>query len=82
MSIFTGHTSRQAPHKLDAYGNCAALSIPINCGVITDPKALRDLVEHGRGQMPAVGHDWPKKQTAALFAYLNSHIAKAAGGGG
>src|SRR6185369_4821581 len=37
MSIFTGHTSRHAPHKLDAKGSCAAFWIPINCGVITAP---------------------------------------------
>ena len=37
MSIFTGQTSRQAPHKLDAKGNCAVLPRPISCGVITAP---------------------------------------------
>jgi cytochrome c oxidase subunit 2 len=51
-------------------------------GVLTDRKALGDLVQHGRGQMPAVGHDWPKKQTDALFAYLKTHIAKGATSGG
>jgi cytochrome c oxidase subunit II len=51
-------------------------------GVITDRKALGDLLQHGRGQMPAVGHDWPKKQTDALFAYLKSHVAAGAASGG
>ena len=37
MSIFTGQTSRHAPHKLDAYGSCAVFWKPINCGVITAP---------------------------------------------
>ena len=37
ISILTGHTSRQAPHRLDAYGNFAALFKPINCGVMTAP---------------------------------------------
>jgi len=37
MSIFTGQTSRHAPHKLDAYGSCDVFSKPINCGEITAP---------------------------------------------
>ena len=36
-ALFTGQTSRHAPHKLDAYGSCDVFSMPINCGVITAP---------------------------------------------
>ena len=35
--LLTGQTSRHAPHKLEANGNCEALFNPINCGVITAP---------------------------------------------
>src|SRR5688572_18017028 len=37
ISIFTGQTSRHAPHRLDAYGSCFAFDNPINCGVMTAP---------------------------------------------
>ena len=37
MSIFTGHTSRHAPHRLEAYGSWAVFSNPTSCGVITAP---------------------------------------------
>jgi cytochrome c oxidase subunit II len=51
-------------------------------GVITDRKALGDLLQQGRGLMPAVGRNWPDRQTDALFAYLKSNIAKGAPSGG
>ena len=37
MSILTGHTSRQAPHRLEALGSGTALSVPTSCGVTMAP---------------------------------------------
>jgi len=43
-------------------------------GVLKDRNALGDLVEHGRGQMPAVGHNWRDRQKDALFAYVSKQL--------
>ena len=47
---------------------------------LQDPKALRDLVEHGFGKMPAVGSTWNAKLENALIAYLKTRFGTASGG--
>jgi len=43
--------------------------------ILEDRNSLGDLLEHGRGQMPAVGDDWPDRQKDALFAYVSKNVA-------
>jgi cytochrome c oxidase subunit 2 len=50
--------------------------------ILKDRNALGDLLEHGRGQMPAVGHGWPDRQKDALFAYVSKHVAVGGSSGG
>ncbi len=38
--------------------------------VLTDPRALEEIVRNGRGEMPAVGSGWSEEQMDALVAYL------------
>ena len=47
---------------------------------LQDPKALRDLLEHGGTKMPAVGKTWDARLTNALIAYVKSHFGGAGGG--
>jgi cytochrome c oxidase subunit 2 len=61
-------------------------------GTLTNPQALRDLMENGQntpdleGYMPGVGRDWPDFQLEALMAYIQSDETLAGpqtqGGGG
>ena len=37
MSIATGHTSRHAPHKVEANGSVGLSATPVSCGVSTAP---------------------------------------------
>jgi cytochrome c oxidase subunit 2 len=46
--------------------------------ILKDPKALADIVRHGRGQMPPVGAGWSDQQIKTLVAYTK----KVAAGGG
>jgi cytochrome c oxidase subunit 2 len=46
--------------------------------LLADPRALRVLLENGRGQMPPVGRGWTDRQFTALVAYAK----RFAGGGG
>ena len=39
--------------------------------ILADEEQLRDLVENGRGRMPAVGRGWTDREFEALFANLN-----------
>jgi cytochrome c oxidase subunit 2 len=38
--------------------------------VLADPAAVRNLIENGRGAMPAVGAGWTSEQVGALTSYL------------
>lgn len=46
--------------------------------VLADPRAMRVLLENGRGQMPSVGRGWTDRQFNALIAYTR----RFAGSGG
>jgi cytochrome c oxidase subunit 2 len=48
---------------------------------LQDPKALRDLVRHGTGQMPAVGATWSDRLIGQLAAYLKTHFGAGAQSG-
>ena len=37
MSMRTGHTSKHAPHSVEAYGNVGLSLIPVSCGESTAP---------------------------------------------
>ena len=45
---------------------------------LADPKALRQLLENGKGKMPPVGEDWSKHELDELSAYVTKEFA---GGG-
>ena len=47
--------------------------------ILQDEEQLRQLVENGRGRMPAVGRDWTDREHEALFEYFSGG---GAGGGG
>jgi cytochrome c oxidase subunit 2 len=49
---------------------------------ITDKRALETTVRNGVGTMPAVGRNWTKRQTDALFAYLQDRFGQGGGSGG
>jgi cytochrome c oxidase subunit II len=50
--------------------------------IITDRKALNDIVRHGKKLMPAVGAGWTDRQLNALFQYLQKNVAGKAPSGG
>jgi cytochrome c oxidase subunit 2 len=47
---------------------------------LQDPKALRDLLQNGSGEMPAVGRTWDAKLFNALAGYLKSRFGVPSGG--
>jgi cytochrome c oxidase subunit 2 len=47
---------------------------------LQDPKALRDLLRNGSGQMPAVGKTWDDKLINSLSGYLHSRFGGTGGG--
>ena len=48
---------------------------------LEDEKALRTLLEEGKGKMPAVGHGWSDQLEKALTDYLKQRFGGAASGG-
>jgi cytochrome c oxidase subunit 2 len=42
---------------------------------LADPERLKDLLENGKGKMPAVGKDWSPHELAELTAYLKRGFA-------
>jgi len=56
---------------------------PINENpLLTQPRALTELLRNGRGNMPAVGNNWTAGQIAALMAYVKKNVYKGATSGG
>jgi cytochrome c oxidase subunit II len=47
--------------------------------ILADRQQLRDIVEHGRGEMPAVGAGWTDDQLDALFRYTSTKVAPSGG---
>jgi cytochrome c oxidase subunit 2 len=47
---------------------------------LQDPKALRELLRNGSGQMPAVGKTWDDKLISSLSRYLHSRFGGTGGG--
>jgi cytochrome c oxidase subunit 2 len=47
---------------------------------LQDPKALRELLRNGSGQMPAVGKTWDDKLISSLSGYLHSRFGGTGGG--
>jgi cytochrome c oxidase subunit 2 len=43
---------------------------------LADRDALRQIIEQGRGKMPAVGRDWTDEQFDALFGYVSREVAR------
>lgn len=46
---------------------------------LADRDALREILENGRGEMPAVGKDWSEDQFDALFEYVSREVARSGG---
>jgi cytochrome c oxidase subunit 2 len=75
----------------DALGNDAFTSVCAKChnlegpelvgpnlkgnSILADRTQLREIVEHGRGAMPAVGAGWTDEQFEALFEYTSTEVA-------
>jgi cytochrome c oxidase subunit 2 len=66
-------------HGLDGQGRIGP-AIAANA-TLQDPKALRDLVRHGTGQMPAVGATWSDRLIGQLAAYLKTRFGAGAQSG-
>ena len=47
--------------------------------LLADPRALRVLLENGRGQMPPVGRGWTDRQFTALVAYTKRFAGEGGG---
>jgi cytochrome c oxidase subunit 2 len=46
----------------------------VGSAVVSDPKALEDLLRHGKNKMPAVGATWTPETMAAATAYLKERF--------
>jgi cytochrome c oxidase subunit II len=45
---------------------------PITPAAVENEEAIEDLIENGRGEMPAVGRGWEEQQRDAVIAYLQA----------
>jgi cytochrome c oxidase subunit II len=85
-----GSESNVSAGKLAFEGACASchgmqgqglVGPPIaSSPTLQDPKALRNLLENGGTEMPAVGKTWDEKLTNSLIGYLKSRFGGTGGG--
>ena len=50
--------------------------------LLSQPRALANVIRNGTGKMPAVGKGWSQEQMAATIAYLHRRFVQGGGSGG